>query len=82
MISPWLLNVHMDGVAREVNVRVIGEGLELLSANGGRLEINNLLFVDDTALVADSEAKFCRLVSEFGRVCERRKVRVNKCSLE
>ena len=67
----------MDGVGREVNVRVIGKGLELLSANGGRFEINQLLFADDTALVADLEEKLCRLVSEFGRVCERRKLRVN-----
>ena len=37
---------------------------------------NELLFADDTALVADSE-KSCRLVSEFDRVCERRKFRVN-----
>ena len=28
-------------------------------------------------LVADSEEKLCRLVSEFGRVYERRKLRVN-----
>ena len=48
----------------------------MLSANGGRFEINQLLFADDTALVADSEEKLCRLVSEFGRVCERRKLRV------
>ena len=27
--------------------------------------------------VADSEEKLCRLVSEFGRICERRKLRVN-----
>ena len=27
--------------------------------------------------MADSEEKLCRLVSEFGRVCERRKFRVN-----
>ena len=33
-------------------------------ANGGRFEINQLLFADDTALVADSE-KLCRLVSEL-----------------
>ena len=46
-------------------------------ANGGRFEINKLLFADDTALVADSEEKLCRLVSEFGTVCERRKLRVN-----
>ena len=56
---------------REVNVRVLGKGSELLSANGGRFEINQRLFADDAALVADSEEKLCRLVSEFGRVCER-----------
>ena len=49
---------------REVNVRVLGKGLELLSANGGRCEINQLLFAYDTALVADSDEKLCRLVSE------------------
>ena len=32
--------------------------------------VNQLLFSDDTALVDDSEEKLCRLVSEFGRVCE------------
>ena len=57
--------------------RVLGKGLELLSANGGRFEINQLLFADDTAQVANSEEKLCRLVSEFGRVCKRRKLRVN-----
>ena len=67
----------MDGVVREVNVRVHGKGLEVLSANGGWFEINQQLFVDDTALVADSEKKLCRLVCEFGRVCKRRKLRVN-----
>ena len=53
-----LFNVYMDGVVRVMNVRVLGKGLELLSANGGRFETNWLLFADDTALVADSE-KLC-----------------------
>ena len=39
----------MDGVVREMNVRVVGKGLELLSANGFRFETNQLLFADDTA---------------------------------
>ena len=73
-MSPWLFNVYMDGVVQEVNVRVLGKGLELLSANGDRFEMNQLLFA---ALVDDSEEKLCRLVSEFARVCERRKLRVN-----
>ena len=49
----------------------------MLSVNGGRVEINQLLFADDMSLVADSEQKLCRLVTEFVRVCERRKLRVN-----
>ena len=49
----------MDGVVSEVNVSVLGKGLEQLSVNGGRFEINQLLFQDDTALVDDSE-KLCR----------------------
>ena len=67
----------MDGVVREVNFRALGKWLELVSAKGGRFEINQLLFAIDTALVADSEEKLCRLVSECGRVCKRRKSRVN-----
>ena len=43
----------MDGVVREENVRLLGKVLEQLSKNLGRFEINQLLFVDDTALVAD-----------------------------
>ena len=53
------------------------EKLELLCVNGDRFEINQLLFTNGTALVADSEEKLCMLVSGFGRVCERRKLRVN-----
>ena len=42
-----------------------------------RFEISQLLFADDTAQVADSKENLCRLVSEFDRTCERRKLRVN-----
>ena len=45
---------YMNGVVRDVNVRVLGKGLELLSANGGMFEIYQLLFAEDTALVADT----------------------------
>ena len=77
VMSPWLFYVYRDGSVREVNGRVLGKRLELLNAYGGRFEINRLLFADDTALLADLQEKFCRLVSEFGRVFERRKLRVN-----
>ena len=45
MMSPWLFNICMDGVDREVNVKVLGKGLELMSANGGRFEINLLIAI-------------------------------------
>ena len=56
---------------------MLSKELELLSAIGGRFEINQLLFADDAALVADSVEKLCRLVSELSRVCERIMLRVN-----
>ena len=67
VMSPWLLNVYMDSVVREVYARVLGKGLELLSANGCRFKRNQLLFADDKALVA-TEEKLCRPVSELGRI--------------
>ena len=52
-------------------------GLKLVDGNDNEWELNQLLFADDTVVVADSGRKLCQLVTEFGRVCERRKLRVN-----
>ena len=49
-MSPLLFYVYMDGVLEEVNARTVGKWLELLSVNGGRLQINQLLFADDTII--------------------------------
>ena len=40
-------------------------------------EIKKLIFADDTAQMAVLKEKLCKLVSEFGRVRERRKLRLN-----
>ena len=79
MMSTCLFVVYMNNGVREVNARVLGKGLELLRVYCGRFEINQALFTDDIALVADSEEKLYRLVNEFGRVCERRELRVTIC---
>ena len=57
--------------------RVNGIGVKL--SVGGEREwlLSQLLFADDTALVAESAEQLQCLVSEFGRVCDRRKLRVN-----
>ena len=77
VMLPWLFNLHIDGVVREVNTRVLGRGLKLVDGNSNGWELNQLLFADDSVVMADSERKLCQLVTEFGRVCERRKLRVN-----
>ncbi len=68
----------MDGVVREVHARMLGRGLSLVNADGREWNLSQLLFADDTALVADSEGKLRKLVKEFGRVCKRRKLKVNE----
>ena len=77
VILPWLFNLYIDGMVREVNARVLGRGLKLVDGNDNEWELNQLLFADDAVVVADSERKLCQLVTEFGRVCERRKLRMN-----
>ena len=77
VMSPWLFNLFIDGVVREVNASVLGRGLGLVDERDHMWELNQLLFADDAVFVADSEEKLRQLVEEFGRVCERRKLRVN-----
>ena len=77
VMSPWLFNVYMDGVVREVKMRTLGRGLEMSERGGREWEVSQLLFADDTALVASTEERLQRLVDEFGVVCERRKLNVN-----
>ena len=38
-MSPWLFDVYVDGVVRQVNVGVLVRGLALLGASGGRFEM-------------------------------------------
>ena len=72
-----IILLYIDGVVREVNTRVLDRIWKLVDGNDNGWELNQLLFVDDTVVVAYSERKLCQLVTEFGRVCERRKLRVN-----
>ena len=63
--------VDIDGVVRKVNARVLGRGLKMVDGNDNEWERNQLLFADDTAVVADSERKLCQLGTVFERVCEK-----------
>ena len=81
ILSSFCCRFGLPGITshlvREVNAQVLGRVLKLVNGNDNEWELNQMLFVDDTVVVADSEKKLCQLVTEFGRVCERRKLRVN-----
>ena len=77
VMSPWLFNMYMDGVVREVYCRVTGKGVKMRVDGESEWMLSQLLFADDTALVAESAEQLQCLVRKFGRVCERRKLRVN-----
>jgi hypothetical protein len=78
-----MFNIFIDEVVREVNGRVMEQGAALMSDSGVECQVNQILYADDTSLLADKECKLNNLVSEFGRICERRKLSVNvaKCKV-
>ncbi len=55
VISPWMFNVNMDSVVKEVNMRMEGRGLSLVKADIREWNLSQGPFADDTALVIDSE---------------------------
>ena len=68
VMSPWLFNVYMVGVVREVYSRVNGMGVKLKVGGERGWMLSQLLFADDTALVAESAEQLQCMVSEFGKV--------------
>ena len=76
VVSPWLLNVYMDGVVREAKAEMLERGVKL-RRNGREWEDGQMLFADDTALDANSSEKLRRMIGSFARLCTRRKLKVN-----
>ncbi|XP_068245368.1 uncharacterized protein [Palaemon carinicauda] len=71
VISPWLFNLFVDGVVKEVKACVLGRGLKLIHESDHKWELNQLLFADDRVLVTDTEEKLSRLVIDFRTVWEK-----------
>ena len=69
-MSPWLFNLFMDAVMREVREKAGDVGVTLQDEiRNIEWKIDWLMFADDTVLLGDSEEKLERLVQEFGSVC-------------
>ncbi len=58
---------------KEINTQLLGRGLSLLSEDGREWNMNQLLFANDKALMADSQERLRQLVKKFSRGYERKK---------
>ena len=77
VMSPWLFNIYMDGVVREMKAKIgKRQGAKLLQGKEEWWLVASL-FADDTVLLAESKEELQKVVNEFCRVCERRKLKVN-----
>src|SRR5678816_2098238 len=61
VISPRLLNLYMDGVMKELEVEVAGDGVRMME-NGREWRGPYLLFADDLVLCGESEESLKALV--------------------
>ncbi len=64
VMSPWLFNVYIDGVMREVKGKVGEVGVRVYD-EGRKWVLNSILFADDTVIIAESESDLHNLVNVF-----------------
>ena len=70
-MSPWLSNLFMDAVMKDVREKAGDVGVKLRDERRNiEWKVDWLMFADDTVLLGDSEEKLERLVQEFGSVGE------------
>ena len=76
VMSPWLFNLYMDGVMKELMAGAMGEGVRMVE-NGREWRLPCLLYADDLVLCGESEESLKKLIEGFGRVCKSRGLKVN-----
>ena len=69
VISPWLFNLFMDAVMKEVRGKAGDVGVTLQDERRNiEWKVDWLMFVDDTVLLGDNEEKLERVAQEVGSV--------------
>ena len=53
---------YLHGDISKVYARILGRSFNLVNVANRKWKLNQVLFADDTALVADSEKQVCQLV--------------------
>ena len=75
-MPPWLFNVYIDAVMKEMKMGMGMRGVKLLE-EGKEWRLPGLLYADDLVLYGESEEDLRAMVRRFVEVCKRRGVKVN-----
>ena len=68
IMSPWLLNVYMDGTMKEVKMGMRMKGVSFLE-DWREWRFPGLLYADDMALCGESDEDLRVMVGRFAEVC-------------
>ncbi len=74
-MSPWLFNLFVDEVVREMKTKIGNLGEEM-STDNTKWKLNTMLFADDTILLEEREKDLQKLVNDFIKVCMWRNLKV------
>ena len=76
IIYPWLFNVYMNGVIKEVKMGM-GKMVASFLENRREWRLLGLLYADDLVLCDESEENLRVMVGRFAEVCKRRGLKVS-----
>ena len=74
--SPWLFNVYMDAVMKELKMGMGRRGVRF-QEEGWEWRLSGFLYADDLVLCGESEENLRAIVGCFIWVCRRRGLKVN-----
>ena len=72
---PWLFNVYMDGVMKEVKMAMERRGVRFLK-DGREWRLPGLLYADELVLSGELEKDLRVMIGRFAEVCRRRGLQV------
>ena len=75
-MSPWLFNIYMDEVMKEVKMGMGRRGVSFME-QGREQRLPALLYADDLVLCGESEEHLMVMVGWFPEVCRRRGLKIN-----
>ena len=77
IMSPWLFNIYVDALMKEVKMRIARKEVVRFMEEGRGWRLPGRLYADDLVLCGELEEDLRTMVGQFVEVCIRRGLKVN-----